>query len=313
MARVKGIAISNLEGRIGNVVFRNRQGVNVASQRPASVKNPRTEPQQLQRMYFNTAVQAYSVLKGVADHSFEGYAVGAKTQAKFLKDNLAMVRNLPVSDDSAFVARTNASFVPNAYKVSQGSLTPLSYSLVEISENIPDFANASCGVSLKLNGTLSTYGRFLSDNNLKRGDQISCILVLASSSMWFGNQTYQQPSQTRLVEFRATLSLDAPDSTAIVIADSILNVEVFTDIVMPEGCVYDLSNGALSIRPAQNSDFISLGGAWILSRKTGDNWLRSTQYFLPNTKAMTETKGMTKDVVVRTYNPSDPLFLNNAE
>ena len=87
MAVIKGTFSTNLKGRVGSVVYRNRNGVNVASQIPASVKNPQSILQQKQRMKFNSVSQAYSCLKSIVDHSFEGVTYGAPSMAKFMKDN----------------------------------------------------------------------------------------------------------------------------------------------------------------------------------------------------------------------------------
>ena len=46
-------------------------------------KNPRTNGQMAQRMIFATVASAYSMMKAICDHSFEGVQYGAKTQQVF--------------------------------------------------------------------------------------------------------------------------------------------------------------------------------------------------------------------------------------
>ena len=88
MAIIKGTFGTNLRNRVGQVVYRNRGGVNIASARPASVKNPRTAAQMKQRMVFTTVQSAYKKMREIVDHSQEGVTYGAKTMASFMKMNL---------------------------------------------------------------------------------------------------------------------------------------------------------------------------------------------------------------------------------
>ena len=71
MGKIEGIFATNISGKVGNVVFRKAGKQNIVSQRPASIKNPRTDMQQRQRAYIKTVSSAYSVLKPICDHSFE--------------------------------------------------------------------------------------------------------------------------------------------------------------------------------------------------------------------------------------------------
>ena len=46
----------------------------------------------IQRMIFATIVAAYARMKSITDHSFEGVAYGAKSQQKFMSENLKRLR-----------------------------------------------------------------------------------------------------------------------------------------------------------------------------------------------------------------------------
>ena len=87
MGKIEGIFATNISGKVGNVVFRKNGKQNIVSQRPASVKNPRTDMQQRQRAYIKTVSSAYSVLRPICDHSFEGVAYGADSMNFFKKEN----------------------------------------------------------------------------------------------------------------------------------------------------------------------------------------------------------------------------------
>ena len=91
MGKVKGIFASNISGRVGNVVFRKGAKANIVSQRPAAVKNPRSDLQQIQRAYIKTVASAYSVFKAICDHSFEGISYGGPSMHYFNKINYPVV------------------------------------------------------------------------------------------------------------------------------------------------------------------------------------------------------------------------------
>lgn len=321
MARVKGIAISNLEGRLGNVVFRNRQGVNVASQRPASVKNPRTESQQKQRMLFNTAVQAYSVLKNVADHSFEGVPAGAKSQAEFLKHNIAMLGTSSFENPRAFVMRHNKAYAPNAYLISRGSLPtiPVGYNVIPSGDLQPfNFRLKPYVVYPGTNSDPGSLSDFMEMYGLRVGDQLSFVAVFADNSIDLGVGQKVQASNTFAAEVRFTIKLDADLSLPLFTSGG-PNSAVITDYVsssiLEPNLNYDSQISSLGIfLDFDFNKYSMLGAAVILSRKDGNKWLRSTQSLVGNSECILDTQsdGYILEDVIRTYNPSDPLFLNNA-
>lgn len=118
MGKINGIFATKITGRVGQVVFRDRKGTNVVSQKPASVSNPRTAGQQWNRMIMRTVVAAYSSLKEICDHSFEGVAKGSLSQSLFMKQNIAIMQ----SRGQNFNLRRCNSLIANPYLISKGSL-----------------------------------------------------------------------------------------------------------------------------------------------------------------------------------------------
>lgn len=79
-------------GKVGDLVFTRRNGEQVTRPRVRVVNNPKTEGQQIQRMIFASVIAAYSRMKSICDHSFEGVKYGADSQAKFMSENLKRLR-----------------------------------------------------------------------------------------------------------------------------------------------------------------------------------------------------------------------------
>lgn len=96
-------------GKVGDLVFTRRNGEQVTRPRVRVVNNPKTEGQQIQRMIFASVIAAYSRMKSICDHSFEGVKYGADSQAKFMSENLKRLRAFyPTSANPAALAEIKA-------------------------------------------------------------------------------------------------------------------------------------------------------------------------------------------------------------
>ena len=85
-------------GKVGDIVFSRLNGEQISRVRNRHPKNPRSNSQLYQRAIMATVMQAYSAGKAIFDHSFEGYAVGAQNQRRFLSLNAKMLRQLVATD-----------------------------------------------------------------------------------------------------------------------------------------------------------------------------------------------------------------------
>lgn len=121
MATINGIFSTKLRGKVGDVVYRVNGQTNTVSQKPSSVSNPKSLSQQLQRMYMATAAIAYSQMKAICDHSFEGVSGKQGNQAEFLRRNVRLLSGMA----GGFNLKGNQYLVPNYYLVSKGSLNGL--------------------------------------------------------------------------------------------------------------------------------------------------------------------------------------------
>lgn len=319
MAKVKGIFSGNLQGRVGNVVFRNRNGQNIASQRAASVKNPRTEAQQIQRASFATVVGAYSVLKEICDHSFENVSYGEKSQAHFLKINSFKGTN---DGDTANLMARGASYVAQRpFIVSQGSLPSPVFSVTFGAPN--GYPNIDINIAGFTAQTL-TLGVFCEKFGVSKGQQITIGAVLAERSdlvsMNVGVE-YNLPIKCKLALTRFVLNPNLPDDYLI-----FGNGKSFADAVIESE---NLSN--YEVEPNTwgdghflfNGDYIGsnvcFGCFVIISDKQNGKWLRSTSSFIPLGSDFIVDEGILdyglplNDQVVAQYSPSANAYLNNAE
>ena len=87
MAKSKGF-FGLRSGSTKNFTFSELNGQQITKERVYKVKNPRTLQQMRQRMVMATVSAAYSYLKEICDHSFEGFGVGSPCMSEFMRLNL---------------------------------------------------------------------------------------------------------------------------------------------------------------------------------------------------------------------------------
>ena len=108
---------NQLSGRVGDLVYFVRGGQQIVRSVPASVKNPRTDAQMLQRMKWANILAVYRALQPCLKDGFEAKAAGQTDYNRFMSINL---NSLPVYLEKN-AARMGAAVVA-PYVVSQGSL-----------------------------------------------------------------------------------------------------------------------------------------------------------------------------------------------
>ena len=148
MATINGIFSTKLRGKVGDVVYRVNGQTNTVSQKPSSVTNPKSMAQQLQRMYMSTAAIAYSQMKAICDHSFEGVSGKQGNQAEFLRRNVRFL----AGQNSAFNLKGNPYMMPNNLIISKGSLVGLGL------ESIKPLSNDNIGKDISTQKPFSYKG-----------------------------------------------------------------------------------------------------------------------------------------------------------
>ena len=112
-------------GKVGDVVFSRLNGEQISRVRNRNPKNPRTNAQLYQRAIMATVMQAYSAGKVIFDHAFEGKAVGAENQRRFMALNAKHLRE-QLSKDLNRQSGTNAI----ARVIAPGYMNPVATPLI---------------------------------------------------------------------------------------------------------------------------------------------------------------------------------------
>lgn len=110
-------------GSTKSLTFSVFNGKQVTKDRVDTVKNPRSELQMVQRMFFGTTCRAYSAMKQIVDHSFEGYSYGLKNMMHFASINERKLKALQAdpAKDPVFNSYQSTVLAANPYIISEGS------------------------------------------------------------------------------------------------------------------------------------------------------------------------------------------------
>lgn len=107
-------------------------GQQITKDRVQSVANPKTQKQQFQRAIMATVMAAYSEMKAIEDHAFEGKKKGSENQREFMSRNLVAMRNaflqyqednpLPANQKFFAVGPKTPTVLPCEWILSHGTL-----------------------------------------------------------------------------------------------------------------------------------------------------------------------------------------------
>ena len=296
-------------GKVGNIVIQKNNGQTVIREHVETVKNPRSTDQQKQRMKNATVMAAYSTLKTICNHSFEGVTYGAKSMQYFLKKNYAVLSGL---EKPVYNFRQNKSMMPNPLLVSEGSI------ITGVTEKYDaEQMDNSCFVfpiPLTQKATL-TVQQLHDALNLKIGDQFTFIVVGAFK----GGATYinGQDSQQQATIELARIIFDPEKANELVFNSAVDEGESFdpanfaAESQVPDGfrvSALPLGESSYITIIPQPTNFITdeFGYALIFSSKENNEWKRSTAHFIPTIGWIAISDPIT------TYNPSGEKYLNNA-
>ena len=102
-------------------------GKQITKDRVDTIKNPRSLEQMVNRMYLKTIGLAYSNMKKIVDHSFEGKTYGLQSMMYFSKRNSRHLRDLDAltAYDIMFAPYQFDKFVANPFIIAEGSASKL--------------------------------------------------------------------------------------------------------------------------------------------------------------------------------------------
>lgn len=284
-------------GKLGDIVLARRNGKQIARTHIAQISNPKSVGQQYQRMVFATASAAAKALGGIIDHSWEGVKYGQDSRARFMQENLKLLRQRMQrrhadgwrTGVSNFNIKGSGVLAASILKVSDGSLVIPAYDLVTEST-----ATLSGGAhfydnevtAAMLSATLadeSAYKALLQKMfNAVPGDQVTLILVASDESVvaTYGDavntKTYVQYARIVFNEWSADLAGKSLVTANAFNADFInsdrsLNADALrVNVPEDDSLVLCTAVSPLSI----------VGAAVILSRPNGSSWLRSQSYYI---------------------------------
>ena len=161
------------KGSTKTLTFSVLDGQQITKDRVTDVKNPRSKAQMEQRCILKTAALAYSTLKSIVDHSFEGTTYGAMSQRKFMQLNTAIVRDNAHDGKSLIGFASYKDSTPNMgqFIISQGSLAPVPAGVISLS-----FAANSLAITY--NGGVASTAALANALGVNLGDIVTlCALV----------------------------------------------------------------------------------------------------------------------------------------
>lgn len=268
MAKV-GFWLNGANGKLAGATLYKQNGETVMRE-VVSPTNPKTEKQIIQRIIMHTVMQAYSKMKEICDHSFEGFKKGQPTMSYFMSQNVGFAREKVASMQAQgvlfdnmynFVPLGMKGFTPNQYQVSMGSLPQVVCNLRDDDEAkgfVP-------GIST------NTYAAVAAALGAERGDQVTFIMIDKNSDAAFGQCNFHfcrvilDPTNADFSQ--AAMSTAFLDAQGKINAPSVRNEGNFTFAIGANGLSFTY-NGSLTCAAC----------AVILSRKMNDKWLRSTAY-----------------------------------
>ena len=240
--------IGLVTGKLGDIVgYRIANSADKVTQgwRPyiATVANPQTEAQSIQRLKMAPAVNFYRALGTVLNNAWQGQKYGTQSRNYFMSVAMRQTTGIP------FITKGDKRFYPGEYQVAQGSLAR--QSVTAIADNLLTTSLISPGVT----GSWGEFSQGLINRNfgIKNGDKLTFIFVGTNSVGEY------LPAYSYVI-------LDTTNTTAAteILASSNLSFTGAADAVLQVGVVNAVTN--------------IVAGAVILSRldtSAGTSWLRS--------------------------------------
>lgn len=286
MAKSKGF-FGIRTGSTKNFTFSELHGEQITKERVSKVKNPRTISQMRQRMLMATIGAAYSYLKAIADHSFEGKTVGQQNMSEFMRLNLNKFRDASLNNSAAYAfnAYQDKLINPMRFILAKGSLPAM-----------PFVINATNQIELSYNvADASTAEKVYEIMGLNKGDMVTFVWVVGTSSLVGGIFKYT-PNRLNIVRLKA-------DKTGAIATPH----DAFS---------FESNHDDLDINISKQGDVLKLSstianiGAVILSRQSNGTWLRSDAVMAGNQSIY---EGVTVGNQLNTYPIESELILNGGD
>lgn len=226
---------------VGDVTLYRRSGKQVARVRVRDIANPKSEGQSETRNFLAPVIKFYAPLRKVLARSFEGLDKN-RSYNEFQRTNIRMARA------NQWYLPKGTQFYPLPYQVSRGSLTPMQYSIQHNGNSPQPVWNVS-GV-VPDDTTIGRLSQRLINNGAKQGDIVTIIIIKGTDDGQFypySDQFYVNTADARNIGIIGGREFDF-----LVEETNVISID----------CDWDWIYGL----------------AIILTRPSGKNWLRSTQF-----------------------------------
>ena len=265
-------------------------GKQITKDRVEGGKNPRTYAQMVQRCMVATIGSAYSAMRTICDHSFEGRTAGMQCFREFMSNNLKQIQISREYNNGffGFNKYQQPGLVPGSYVISDGSLPE---ALVDASIDSVDASGKKVTMTLALTdgGTVAEVAEAMGCKNF--GDMCTVALMYpkVDGSYGFGAVRFTYISGASVLEsFTVAVTGDAVTATPTFTANKLkLTVRMAADFAT------DVSADRTYMTA-------------ITSRKVNSNWLRSKAQF----NVTDATPGFA--AAIATYPIGQERFLNGA-
>lgn len=237
-------------------------------------KNPRTDGQMAQRMIFATVASAYSQMKAICDHSFEGVRYGAKTQQAFFKEALTLMRTRAAADDGNFLIPNVSALMANPYVISRGSLTsPIN---IDYDSDKDVVAITSMNNTTVDGGIVVTAKSFCNALKINKGDQITLVAIVRDADQpVIGEYAGLEYRRNKFVYARITVKADANDDDIVYSEEE----GSWGSAVFIEGLIKGNFKIGSAGKDTMTFNYLGemLAFGCIRSAKEGNVWLRSNE------------------------------------
>ena len=280
-------------GSTKSLTFQVFNGKQVTKDRVESVKNPRTPAQMDQRMLMKTVGAAYSAMREIVDHSFQGYSYGMQNMSHFLSVNAEKLRswlNNPAKEP-VFVAYGQNYLTANPWRISEGTA---SHILVA-----PTAAQTSSSLAVTLSDSVTGYftaSKFFEMLGINVGELCTICIIYADAN---GDANFAFIRFTALQAGEVALTTENY-STYIKIETNKAGMAVTLDATSGKGGFVCTWTGS------EFEDQGSVIMATIHSAKVDGVWTRSTENFEPEKFF----GGQIYDDAIATYPVGEAKILN---
>lgn len=264
--------LGQAKGKVGSVVFSRAFGQQITRTKPTSVKNPKTIGQNTQRAILATIAKEAALLTPIVDHSFANVTYGAESVRHFRKINMGILRNMLLSSVGVNynLSAKGANAVPNALKISEGSLP--AFSSAYQSDVVAFYQSGALkGISeVQVSDFKAAYPY------LQGGDQLTLVkIVKTAGSLADGDAAFALKIDRMVFTPEA---FDDPESLVTndegYINTNKLDLSKTTNTEMLIAQSGGAGNGLGCATDGDNT----YAAALILSRKVNNVWQRSTQF-----------------------------------